>query len=90
MMMYRLPIVASDGFGLCDMFTDRMNALVAPIGDRKKGEKGFSRYLGFAIKELLSSEKLREELRENARETYCKRYNLYRIQKDYKQLFESI
>lgn len=90
MMMYRLPIVASDGFGLCDMFTDRMNALVAPIGDRKKGEKGFSRYLGFAIKELLSSEKLREELRENARETYCKRYNLYRIQKDYNQLFESI
>lgn len=90
MMMYGLPIVASDGFGLCDMFADRMNALVAPIGDRKKGERGFSCHLAFAIKELLSSEKLREELRENARETYRKRYNLYRMQERYERLFDHL
>lgn len=36
MMMHGLPIVTSDGFGLRDMFKDRGNAIVAPIGKRTK------------------------------------------------------
>lgn len=81
MMMYGLPIVVSDGFGLRDMFSNRVNAIVAPIGDRKNGEKEFSCHLASAIKELLYSKKLRKELGANARKTYCKNYNLYQMQK---------
>jgi len=55
MMMHGLPVVASDGFGVRNMFQDGVNAKVAKIGDRKN-PKHFISGLTVAILELLFSE----------------------------------
>lgn len=39
MMMHGLPIIASDGFGLRNMFQDGVNALIASIGKREDAEE---------------------------------------------------
>lgn len=46
MMMHGLPVVASDGFGIRNMFQDEVNALIAPIGKREDSEE-FSCNLAF-------------------------------------------
>ena len=88
MMMHGLPIVASDGFGLRDMFKDGVNAIVAPIGKRTKKAKGFSENLARALTMLLSSEALRDKIGRNAREIYTKHYSLYRMKEEYMRLLE--
>lgn len=89
MMMHGLPVVASDGFGLRNMFQDRVNALVAPIGEREDTEE-FSRNLAKAIDELLSSEELRKTLGRNAQETYHSCYSEKQMLKGYKDLLASL
>lgn len=88
MMMYGLPIVASDGFGLRDMFKDQENAIVAPIGKRTKKAKTFSENLAHALTKLLSLDTLRDKIRGNAREVYTKNYSSCQMQEEYKRLFE--
>lgn len=88
MMMHGLPIVASDGFGLRDMFKDDVNAIVALIGKRTKKAKGFSENLARALAMLLSSEALRDKIGRNAREIYIKHYSLYRMKEEYRHLLE--
>lgn len=90
MMMHGLPIVASDGFGLRDMFKDGVNAIVAPIGKRTKKAKGFSENLAHALAMLLSSEALRDKIRRNARETYVNYYSLRHMQEGYRRLFRAM
>lgn len=89
MMMHGLPVVASDGFGLQNMFQDRVNALVAPIGEREDTEE-FSCNLAKAIDELLSSEELRKTLGRNAQETYHSCYSEKQMLKGYKDLLASL
>lgn len=90
MMMHGLPIVASDGFGVRDMFKDRENALVAPIEKRTGKAKAFSENLAHALITMLSSAELRKEMGRNARETYLKHYSLTKMKEGYKRLFDAL
>ena len=90
MMMHGLPIVASDGFGLRDMFKDDVNAIVAPIGKRTKKAKGFSENLAHALAMLLYSKALRDKIGRNARETYVNYYSLRHMQEGYRRLFRAM
>lgn len=85
MMMHGLPIVASDGFGIRNMFQEGVNALVAPIGNRESLEE-FSDNLAKALEKLLSSEKLRKTLGRNAREVYLHKYSINQMRKGYDNL----
>lgn len=89
MMMHGLPVVASDGFGLRNIFQDGVNALIAPIGNREDTEE-FSCNLAKAIDELLSSEELRKTLGRNAREIYHSYYSEKQMLKGYKDLLASL
>lgn len=85
MMMHGLPIVASDGFGIRNMFQEGVNALVAPIGNRESSEE-FSDNLAEALEKLLSSEELRKTLGRNAREVYLHKYSINQMRKGYDNL----
>lgn len=90
MMMHGLPIVASDGFGVRDMFKDGENAIVAPIGRRTGKAKTFSENLAQALISMLSSAELREKMGRNAREVYLKCYSLAKMKDGYKRLFDAL
>lgn len=89
MMMHGLPIVASDGFGIRNMFQDGVNALIAPIGKRDDSEE-FSYNLAKSIDKLLSSEELRINLGRNAQEIYHNRYSAKQMLKGYDDLLSSM
>lgn len=89
MLMYGLPIVASDGFGVRYMFTDGVNAKVAKIGNRKN-PKMYQSNLAAAIIELLQSLELCEKLRKGALESYQSKYNIMRMSAQYEKLIESL
>lgn len=89
MMMHGLPIVASDGFGVRNMFQDGVNALIAQIGKRDDSEE-FSYNLAKAIEKLLSSEELRINLGRNAQEIYHNRYSVKQMLKGYEDLLSSM
>ncbi|WP_294477539.1 glycosyltransferase [uncultured Bacteroides sp.] len=90
MMMHSLPIVASDGFGVRDMFKDGENAIVAPIGRRTGKAKTFSANLAQALISLLSSAELRKKMGRNAREVYLKCYSLAKMKEGYKRLLDAL
>ena len=89
MMMYGLPIVASDGFGVRNMFQDGVNALVASIGEYKSSHF-YVNNLAKAVIRLLASETLANKLRINARNIYIERYTILCMEKRYKELMESL
>ncbi|MDL2223746.1 glycosyltransferase [Bacteroidales bacterium OttesenSCG-928-M06] len=89
MMMHKLPIVASDGFGVRNMFQDGINARIASIGNRKK-PKEYKMNLTEAILELLFSEELCLQLGKEARQTYESCYTPEKMQEGYKMLLEEI
>jgi glycosyltransferase len=89
MMMYGLPIVASDGFGVRSMFQDGVNAKIAKIGDRKKS-KEFETNLATAILELLFSESLRKQLSNGSRQVYESCYTLKKMQGGYGKLLKTL
>lgn len=84
MMMHGLPIVASDGFGVRDMFLNNVNAMVASIGTHSNPSE-FSLNLSDAIVRLLSSEELAEEMGQHARKAYQSHYNVSVMQRKYKE-----
>jgi len=86
MLMYGLPIVASDGFGVQNMFIDGYNAKVAKIGT-DDNLKEYETNLSKAILELLQSESLCEFIAKNAIETYKEKYTIEIMQKKYENLF---
>lgn len=85
MMMHGLPIVASDGFGLRNMFRDGVNAVVAPIGNREDSSE-FSRNLAEAMDKLLYSDKQRTVLSKNAQDIYRSRYSERQMLSGYGEL----
>lgn len=87
MMMHGLPVVASDGYGVSDMFQNGVNAVVAPIG-RQKYPNEFSKSLADALITLLLSNKLAKQLGENAREIYNKYYTISCMKKKYRPLLD--
>ena len=89
MMMYGLPIVVSDANGLRDMFTDKENAVVVPLGDRQNS-KEFTGHIRDALMLLLESEQLRRELGKKAKQTYRNTYSLTAMCERYQRFFNNI
>jgi len=89
MMMHALPVVASDGYSVKNMFHDGLNARVAKIGDRKK-PKEFENNLATVVLELLFSETLCKQLSNGSRKAYESCYTSKKMQEGYKKLIESL
>ncbi|WP_165026672.1 glycosyltransferase [Dysgonomonas sp. ZJ279] len=75
MLMHGLPIVASDGFGMQEMFQNDINARVAKIGNRKN-KKEYEVNLTNSILELLFSDELCLRLSAGARMSYHRKYSV--------------
>lgn len=88
MMMRRVPVVASDGYGIRNMFKEGENALIAKIGDRND-ENEFIQNLTNRILELLRDDEKRECIAFNARKTYEDKYIIEKMRDGYLQLFDS-
>jgi len=89
MMMHGLPVVASDGFCVGDMFKDGVNAKVAPIGDRSHPEE-FENNLSKAFLELLQSSNQRRSLGEIGRKIYESHYHIHCMKEGYRLLLDSL
>ena len=89
MMMYGLPIIASDGIGVRDMFCNNINAIVAPI-ETYNMPTLYSRNLANALLKVLYSEELIKKLRNNARKTYKSYYRSSIMQRKYKDFFDDL
>lgn len=89
MMMHGLPIVASDGFCMNDMFVNNKNAKIAHIGDRNTPES-FENDLSDIFIELLRSNKECKRLGKNGRKIYESRYQIKYMKEKYQTFFENI
>ena len=89
MMMFGLPIVASDGMGVKEMFTDNVNAKIAPIGNREKPEE-FQNNLTASIIEILQSPELAERLGGETRKIYEEKYESKKMKDKYIELIDSL
>lgn len=89
MMMYGLPIVASDGLGVRNMFQDSANARIARIGNRKR-KKEYPNNLANAILELLGSPDTCDSLSNGARQAYEEKYHIRYMKQKYNELIQSL
>lgn len=87
MMMYGLPIVTSDGFGVRCMFKEGVNATIAKIGD---SDEEYENNLTITIKELLKSKSLCSILGKNSRKIYEMKYSIENMTEVYKKLLYSL
>jgi glycosyltransferase len=85
MMMHGLPIVASDGFCVRDMFKDDINARIAKIEDVNNLDR-FETNIASAILEILHSPALHNRLGVSARKIYESTYAIHFMQKIYEEL----
>lgn len=86
MMMYGLPIVASDGFGVRCMFKAGVNATIAKRGDNNEE---YEKNLTLAIKKLLKSGSLCSILGKSAKKAYEIKYSIENMRDAYKKLLYS-
>ena len=89
MMMHKLPVVASDGFGIKNMFQANVNAEVAPIGNRERGEE-YIQHLADAIENLLANPNKGREFSEAGWRIYEQYYSIEQMKKNYQLLFSTI
>lgn len=89
MMMYGLPVVASDGYGVRNMFYDGVNAVIAPIG-RRKYPKDFTNNLTISIINLLSSDECAKQLSKNTLKIFQSKYSINKMRKAYDILLNSL
>jgi glycosyltransferase len=87
MMMHGLPIIASDGYSVKNMFQEQFNAKIARIENWKKFSK-FEKNLTEAILDALNSDL--SKLKDEAKKVYELTYNITNMQKKYKQLMDSL
>lgn len=87
MMRNGLPIVASDGLGIRNMFIDDINAKIAKIGNRERPEE-YQNNLKNAIARLLDSPELCKRLSINARQSYEDKYHIRYMKDKYQDLIE--
>jgi glycosyltransferase len=88
MMMYGLPIVASDGWGVRNMFKNGYNAITA--FSKKNNTSSYEDKLSFAIIKLLESAYLRRSLSQNARSEFEQKYHISIMQNKYEELIKNI
>lgn len=89
MMMHGVPVVASDAYGLRNMFLDGVNGRIARIGDRNNKEE-FVQNTADAILELMRSPHTRNMLSEGAKAVYRTKYHIDKMVNDYKCLLETL
>ena len=89
MLMHGLPVVASDGFGVKNMFHEGINAKVANIGNRRKMSV-FKKNLKNAIIELLSSDAEKVKIQKGASDVFHSKYSIEHMQKAYSDLLNSL
>ena len=89
MMMLGLPIVASDGLGLRNMFQDNVNARIARIGNRKQ-KMEYRNNLANAVLELLDSPDLCDSLSFHSKKIYEEKYHIRYMKQKYKELIQSL
>ena len=88
-MMHGLPIVASDGFCVTNMFQHNINALVAKIG-KSEYSLGYEKRLAKQILVLLNNSEKCKILGSQARETYLSKYTIELMQRKYDELFNML
>lgn len=86
MMSHGLPVIASDAFGVRCMFQDKVNAYIAPIGNRKKSEKFIEELVECTLR-LLNDSNERKRLKDNARRILKEKYNFSDMEEHYKAIF---
>lgn len=87
MMMYGLPIIATDGFGVKCMFRNNDNARTVSIGNTNKS---IEIQMANALTELLENKDLREGLSRQARETYIRDYTVTKMKEEYLFIYSSL
>jgi glycosyltransferase len=87
MMMYGLPVVASDGYSVKNMFHDHINARIAKIENRKRTSK-FEENLKRVILEVLNSDL--SELQKGAGKMYKSKYSIEKMQRGYLDLLNAL
>ena len=87
MMMYGLPVVASDGLGVRDMFHEGENAAIARIGP---SSRAYANRLAEAIVRVLASKELSDKLRQGARREYEQKYHIKYMWQKYKELIMTL
>ena len=85
MLMHGIPIVASDGYAVRNMFS-KDNAVIATIKKWDKSDE-FENSLINAIFSLLESDELSKNKRKQALQEYYRTYQLKCMQKKYAELF---
>lgn len=89
MMMHGLPIIASDGLGVRNMFIDGVNAKVAKIEAVQKTEQ-YQENPADCIMFLLKSPNFRESLGKGARKTDEGNYKIRKMRDNYKRFLDSL
>lgn len=89
MLMYGLPIVAVNNYGVRNMFHDGINAKMISAG-RQKRKNYLIDKLAAAIVSLLKSDSERKILAEKARNYYENHYQVQRMENEYKFFIESL
>ena len=89
MMMHGLPIIASDGYGVKNMFQEGVNTKVAKIENWEKKSK-FRENLKKSILYVLNSDLLKSELQKASKKEYKSKYSIERMQKGYLELLNSL
>ena len=90
MMNAGLPIVTSDGFGLCDMFADGENAFVAHIGNVTE-VKEYAKRLSFAIERaLIASDTIVDQYSQFNQKMLSDRYSAFSMALAYEDMFNSL
>lgn len=88
MMMYGMPVVASDSFGVRNMFNNH-NAIIAPIIDYEVGTF-YSNNLATSMIRLLSDRALSVDMAKKSRKTYESFYTIDKMRVKYEKLLMSL
>ncbi len=84
MMVSKLLVLTSNGYGLSDMFQNNINAFIAPISPAQNG--AFKTNLTNTILRIINSPKcLRDKIRNNAFQYVCKYHDINRMKDNYQQ-----
>lgn len=89
MMLYGLPIVASDGFGVQCMFENEINAVTACIGNRESDYEYVNNLVNAIIK-LTENDELKMRLVLNGQKILRQRYSIKIMKENYKRLLISL
>lgn len=89
MMQAGLPIVASDGFGVRDMFHDGINAIVAKIGNRDN-DMEYIQNLATSLMELIESGTMRAKFKNTGKQLVSSIYSIQQMKINYQKLIDEL